>query len=217
MLRSIVIAAALAAAAVGTAQAQTPWTEAGQTFSVTLPKGWGKLDKMSGAATVLEYAGGNANEECVFYRFDRPETASAAPKALKNAWDKPLGAAKWTELTGRLSWAAPTSAVTEDKVEGVNNWPVQTAIISGKNGPVVAAIHARPGSEVWVFCQSYDGKDRIAAFRTTALSVTTPRDAEFAAAEAAEAAKAAEAQKAADEAAAAAAAAAAQKDKKKRK
>lgn len=215
MLRSIVIAAALAAAAIGTAQAQTPWTEAGQTFSVTLPKGWGKPDKMSGAATVLEFAGGNANEECIFYRFDRPETASASPTAFKTAWANPLGAAKWTELTSKLSWAVPTGAVTEDKVEGVNGWPVQTAIIGGKNGPVVAAIHARPGSEVWVFCQSYDGKDRIAAFRTTALSVTTPRDAEFAASEASEAAKAADAQKAADEAAAAAAAA--QKDKKKRK
>ena len=208
MLRSIVIAAALAAAAFGAAQAQTPWTEAGQTFSVTLPKGWGKLDKMSGAATVLEYAGGTANEECIFYRFDRPETAAASPKALKSAWST-------LELTGKLPWAQPTSAVTQDKVEQVGDWPVQTAIISGKNGPVVAAIHPRPGSEVWVFCQSYDGKDRLAAFRTTALSVTTPKDAEFAATEAAEATRAAEAAKAAEEAAAAAAAQ--QKDKKKRK
>ena len=214
MIRSFVLAIALAAAGAGGALAQTPWTEAGSTFSVTLPKGWGKPDKMSGSAgTVLEYAAGNANEECVFYRFDRPETAAATPVQLKTAWGQAIGAAKWADLTKQMSWSNGAPAVTDDKIETVGAGPVQTATIAGKNGPVIAALHARPGSEIWAFCQSYDGKDRTASFRATANSVTTPKDADFAAAEAADAAKAAEAKAAAD----AAAAAASEKDKKKRK
>jgi hypothetical protein len=215
MFRPLVLALALVAAGAGAAAAQTPWTDPGSTFSMTLPKGWGKPDKMSSSSpTVSEYAAGNANEECIVYRFDRPETAVATPMQLKNAWAAPLGATKWAELTAKMLWSDGAPKVTEDKVETVGAWPVQAAVVSGKNGPVVAALHARPGSEIWVFCQSYDGKDRAAAFRATANSVTTTKDAEFAAAEAAEAAKAAEAKAAAD---AAAAAPAADKEKKKRK
>jgi len=215
MIRPLVLALALVAAGAGAAAAQTVWTDAGSTFSVTLPKGWGKPDKMSSSNPALsEYAAGNANEECIFYRFDRPETAAATPMQLKNAWTAPLGAAKWADLTSKMLWSDGAPKVTDDKVETVSAWPVQMAVISGKNGPVIAALHARPGSEIWVYCQSYDGKDRAAAFRAAANSVTTPKDAEFAAAEAAEAAKAAEAKAAAD---AAAAAAVADKDKKKRK
>jgi hypothetical protein len=218
MIRSFFIAAAISVACAGAVLAQTPWTEDGSTFAVTLPKGWGKPDKMSGSAgTILEYAAGNANEECVFYRFERIETATATPGQLKAAWGQPIGAVKWADLTKPLSWSTGAPVVADDKVEAVGDWPVQIATITGNNGPVTAALHARPGSEIWVFCQSYDGKDRKASFRATANSVTTPKDAEFAAAEAADAAKAAEAKAAAEAAAAAAAAAAAEKDKKKRR
>jgi hypothetical protein len=99
-------------------------------------------------------------------------------------------------------------------VDGSGAWPVQTADFTTDDGkPGFARLHARPGLEVWMFCNSFDNRDRSAIFNQILASFAGTNDAALQA----EADAAAAAQQAGAQEAAAAAAAAAQKGQKKKR
>lgn len=215
MMRAVMMAAALAAFAAPAALAG-PWSDPQKAFEVDNPKNWSIQPMPSASADAAIFVGGTADEECWFVHIKRTDTVGRTVAELKRSYANPLGAEQWVSISSGMNIFGGAATASSTAVEtGPQGWPIQTAVLAGKDGPVVAALHGRPGGETRVYCLSFDGKDRAAEFRTIANSVRSPKDAEYAAAEAAEAAKAA----ADAEAAAAAAAAAAQdgkKDKRKR-
>lgn len=217
-----VLAAGLAAAALGLAAfggnalaqaAAAPTASPDGSFTIQKPAGWpAKMDTMSkSGAAVAEFVSGTANEECYFNVIPRPETATNNPATVIKAWTPQLTNDLWVSAFKDqylLRDSAPT--VESASVVTTGLFPVQTAVLKNSKNRVVAAIHARPGSEIWVACTAYDGKDHDAQFKAVATSLVTAKDAEYKATLDAAAAAAAEK-------AAAAAAAAAEKGKPKGK
>jgi hypothetical protein len=105
-------------------------------------------------------------------------------------------------------------------MSGIDNsgfWPVQTADFTTDDGkPGYARLHARPGIEVWMFCNSFDDRDRKAIFDQIFGSFAGTNDAALRA-EAEAAAQTRAATEAANAAAAAAAAENAKKGQKKKR
>lgn len=208
-----VLAASLAAAALslaalgGTALAQAaPTASPDGSFTIQKPAAWpAKMDTMSkSGAAITEFVSGNANEECYFNVIPRPETAANNPATVIKAWTTPLTNDLWVSAFKDqylLRDGAPT--VEASAVDTSGTFPVQTAVLKNAKNRVTAAIHARPGVEIWAMCAAYDGKDHDAQFKQVASSVVTAKDAEYKAA--IDGAAAAAAEKAAAEAAAAAA------------
>jgi hypothetical protein len=204
------VAAALAAPAVA-----APWTDPSGAFTISNPANW-KIERMSEASSqVIQYFGGTGSHECWFNHIPRPDSADKSVAAVKKAFGAPIGDAMWAQAFGALSKTEPPTVV-EAKVEDNAGWPVQTATLSTKEGTVLAAIHGRPGFEVRSYCQSFDKKDRSAEFSAILKGLSSPKDAEWATAEANATAEAAK-QAAAQQEAAAAAEAANAKGKKKKK
>ena len=188
-----VCGAALTQIAVAQAPATVKATDPSNTFSFDKPAKWPGLDDMTKGATgpVKEYVSGTADEECYFVVIQRPENAAATPQQVNRAWATALEPAKWTAALSEQTLLRGSPATVETSgVDTSKTFPVQTAVINGKN-KVVAAIQARPGVEIWSLCTAYDGKDHTAQFQTIAASVSTPKDVEYKAAIDAQAAAAA--------------------------
>jgi hypothetical protein len=202
-----ILAVAIAAAALaGVAFAQTVVTDPTKTFSFEKPKGWPPLeDKSRPGAPIKEYVAGTADEECWFLQIPRENSAALKARDIIASWSKPIDAAAWSSASKSSRLLEGVAEVKSSAVDTSGLFPVQTAILQGKEHTVVAALHARPGLEVWVFCTAYDGKDHTAKLQQVAGSVTTPKDAAY---------KAEIDAGAAEDAAAAAAAAAAQEQAK---
>jgi hypothetical protein len=209
-----VLAAGLAAAALGlaalggTALAQAaaaPTASPDGSFTIQKPTSWpAKMDTMSKAGSaVTEYVSGTANEECYFDVIPRAETAASTPTAVIKAWTTPLTPELWaTAFKDQYLLRDGPATVESSSVDTSHTFPAQVAVLKNSKNRVVAAIHARPGVEIWVACTAYDGKDHDAVFKQVAASVVTAKDAEYkatidgAAAAAAAAAEAAAAAKA---------------------
>ena len=70
--------------------------------------------------------------------------------------------------------------MVEASVEPVGIWPVQTAWFKAASGSeVLAALHSRPGLDIWVFCTGKNAHKRATLFRGVALSVLTPKDGDW--------------------------------------
>lgn len=186
-MRRLLAMVALAAALSGTALAQTmaAWSDPANTFSIRRPAAW-PVDRMSGSSdTVGIYAAGLADAECRFYTIDRPATAERSAQSIVSGFTAPMTNEQWQQVTGSIRAFSGGAEVQTTSVDTTGFWPVQRATIVSEGSPVLSAIHARPGREVWVFCQSFDSRDRTAVFNEIIGSVTTPRDAELQAAAAA--------------------------------
>lgn len=213
MIRTFLIAAgALALAGAAIAQSATLWTDPEKSFSFDNTQKW-PVDAMTpSGANFSRFVAGTANEECTFQSIPRTQSADRSPASVKSEFSKPLTPELWVQISSTVPYFSRdkiTPTIVEASVDTSGAWPIQIATLNGKDDAVItAALHARPGRDIWAYCQSFDGQDRKAAFLAVAKSVTTPKDAEFAAAEAAAAAAAA--------AEAAAKAAAAETPKKKR-
>lgn len=211
-----VLVAGLAAAALGLAAlggnalaqaAPVPTVSPDGSFTIQKPANWpAKMDTMSKATdTVKEYVSGTANEECYFDVIPRAETATVSPGQVVKAWTAAITPDLWvTASKDQYLLRDGAATVESSSVDTTGTFPVQMATLKNSKNRVVAAIHARPGVEIWAFCTAYDGKDHDAVFKQVAASVTTAKDAEYKATLDAAAANAA-----------AAAAAAAEKGKKK--
>ena len=153
------------------------WTEPAGSFSFWNGENWKEIEAASPpGAPVLEIVGGDKKSECWFERIVREKTARLSPSALIAERAKPLEEGVWSRLGAEQQLLQGQADVLESRVERRGIWPVQTARLRGRQGEVVAALHARPGMDLWVFCASKDSKDRSDMLRQIALSVTTPKD-----------------------------------------
>ncbi len=159
------------------AAAPAVWTDPKKNFSLAKPSEWGAPDLGSTADAPLDaYVMGTANEECWAISIPRPETAAISPAALVKAWSVPFDAAQWSSIAAPQRLLGGVAAVKESAVDTSGAFPVQTALLKGKERDVVAALHVRPGREVWALCASFDGKDRTAKFNAIVRSVTFTAD-----------------------------------------
>lgn len=153
------------------------WTEPAGTFRVDLPKGWDQIDTASlPNAPVLQIVITAKIGQCWFTRIPREATARVAPSELIAARAAPLDAPTWEQLAKDQHVLQGQAGLMESQVESIGGWPVQTAWLRGANGDVFAALHARPGLDIWGFCAASDKKDHRAELTAIARSVTTPRD-----------------------------------------
>jgi len=193
MIRMIAALAVSAVALTGAAyaQANAAWTAPDQSFSLSRPGNW-PVDRMSDSSpAIAHYAAGLADAECSIYAIQRPNTATVSPGTVQRSFATPFTAEQWTQVaSGIRSLGAAVTAETMS-VNTDNFWPVQRARLTTSDGPVEAGIQARPGIEIWTFCQSFDSRDRVATFDSIIRSIATPRDAELQAAAVAAAAEAA--------------------------
>ena len=163
---------------------------------------------------------GAAAYECQMFVVDRPEFAGKPPGDMARAYAPAFAPDVWKRSADGFALYKRAGTVQSNTVDTSKFWPVQRASMqTDEHKPVVAAMQARPGVDVWQFCTSFDNTDHTAVFNQIIASFAGPNDAAQAAdAASAEAAHAA-AQAAADAAhaqAQAAADAAAAKAKKRR-
>lgn len=177
----LVLGAAIAALACSAAWAQTtPTSDKANSFSFDKPQKWPALeDKTPSGSPMKLYVAGTANEECWFNIIPRPETASATVANLVRGWSKTIPPEEWVATTKGSPLLTTGGEYKSSSVDTSKTFPIQQAVIQGKDGPVVVAMHPRPGQEIRVYCTAYDGKDHNDAFKTIAASVSTPRDAEY--------------------------------------
>jgi len=183
MIRMLAALAVGAAALTGAAyaQAMAAWTAPDQSFSLSRPANW-PVDRMSDSSpTIARYAAGLADAECSIYAIQRPNTATVSPGQVQSSFTTPFTAAQWTQVATGIRSIGNASAETMS-VDTENFWPIQRARLVTADGPVEAGIQARPGLEIWTFCQSFDSRDRTAIFNSVIRSIATPRDAELQAA-----------------------------------
>jgi hypothetical protein len=154
------------------------WTDPAGTFSFENRENWREIEAASPpGAPVLEIVGGDNRSECWFLRIPREKTAALSPSDLIAARAKPLDRETWSRLAADQHLLQGQANVLDAQVEREGVWPVQTAWLRGRQGDVFAALHSRPGVDIWVFCASKDQHDHSAALRLIARSVTTPKDA----------------------------------------
>lgn len=157
------------------------WNDPANTFSFVRLKGWDTIDTASPPlAPVLQIVASSKGGECWFSRIPREKTASMAPADLIAARSKPLDNAIWVKIATAQQLVGRTATIVEAQVDTIGGWPVQTAWLRGANGDVYAALHSRPGVDIWAFCAPTDGKERSAELLQIARSVATPRDAAWA-------------------------------------
>lgn len=181
MLRSVLLASAIVMAA-GAASAETDvWTDPKGLFTIEKPKAWPVDDLSKPERRYREFVTGTADEECWITEFPRPETVSAPVDRLIAAYSQPIEDASWAGFArGQSMFNGTEPAVADSAADPADGFPILTATLTHpERGPVIAAIHARPGYEISVFCLSYDGKDHAAQFRAVAKSLRFVQDAEW--------------------------------------
>lgn len=174
-----VVAAAASAGAQSKPVVTESWTSKDQVFSLVRPKAWEMEDKSNPGSQNKLYVTGTAIEECWVSQLPRSNAEKVSVDTVKRFYEQPIGAEKWVETAKGFPFVGPTPTVDESAVETIADWPVQTATLSGKEGKVYAALHARPSVEIQIYCLGYDEKDRSAALKAIARSVSTPKDAEL--------------------------------------
>lgn len=186
-MRMILAAAAVLAASVGAARAESlagasAWSHPQGLFSVAQPSGWPAPEDMTRGGAVKQFVMGGADAECWFIAFERPDSASASPMAVNAAFLRPLTQEQWISLANNHQIFDGAAGYVESAVDQSGPFVIQTATLTApESGRVTAALQGRPGQEFWTFCTSYDGQDRSALFQAIAKSLATPRDAELAA------------------------------------
>jgi len=211
--------AILAVVAVASAQgALKTYTDPQNRFSFQYPASL-PLDVVARPNQPVNVLVGAAAYECQIFVVERADTAGKPADALVRGYSPPLSADVWKTSADGFRLYQQRGTVQSNTSDTSKFWPVQRASMrTGDSTPVVAAMQARPGVDVWQFCTAFDDGDHTTVFNQIINSFAGPEDAaQQAAAEAALAqrgAAAAAAQAAADAAAAAAAAAPKQQQKK---
>ncbi|MDX2234348.1 MAG: hypothetical protein NW200_07605 [Hyphomonadaceae bacterium] len=205
--------ALLAVAAVAHAQGGLKtFTDAQNRFSFQHPANL-PVDVVARPNQPMNVLVGAADYECQMFVVDRPELAAAPPEAFVRSYSAQLSSDAWKKSMDGFALYNRAGIVTGVSVDTAKFWPVQRADIRTDEGkPVIAAMQARPGLDVWQFCTSFDDADHAATFNQIIATFAGPNDAALQAQ--GEAAIAARGAAAAEAAAAAAAAEAASKGKK---
>jgi len=209
------VAASFAFAAVAWAQGATKtYTDPQNRFSFSYPASL-PVETAANPNQPVNILVGAADYECKMFVVERPENASASPDAVVRAYSAVVAGDAWKRTADGFNIDRKQATVQATSVDTAKFWPVQRADMRTSSGrPLLAAMHARGGFEVWQFCTDYDNRDHTAVFNQIISSFSGPNDAALQAqAEASTADRAA--RKAANDAAAAAAAEKQKKQKKK--
>lgn len=185
-------------------------------FTLQHPSNW-PVDPLSGSTEANQgVVIGIADAECKVIASRSDQSLGKPVAAVQAAYQTSIGQASWKVKADAFAIWDRRGTVTAAGVETGGAWPVQTAEFTTDDGkPGYARLQARPGMEVWMFCNSFDSRDRKAIFDQIFSSFAGANDAALQAeVDAAAAARAAT--EAANAATAAANAANAQKQKKKR-
>jgi hypothetical protein len=177
---------AIAACLASTPALAVPLAAPDASFTIDVPaaKKWKmELAPQGTPADTKLWVAGDGEQYCFFNVKQRPDTALSAPGDVVKSMQTALTADIWVAaatpfFTTLFSKAVPVAK--DPAVETINGWPVQVASFDGyKYGPVIAALHMRPGVEVQTYCSWEDGKDHAAEFKAIALSVATAKDTEW--------------------------------------
>jgi hypothetical protein len=172
-------------------------------FTIQHPSSW-PVDPLPGSnANNQGVVIGIADAECKVVASRSDQSAGKSPEVVRNAYRTAIGDAAWKAKADAFAVWGRRGVVKSSGVDAAPFWPVQTAEFTTDDGkPGFARLHARPGVEVWMFCNSFDDRDRTATFNQIFSSFAAPNDAqmqadaEAAVAQQAAAEAAAEAQKA---------------------
>lgn len=178
---AITALAAVSALALAVAQAQpAPKTYADPQGRFTLqhPGDW-PSDPLPGSSAANQgVAIGIADAECKVVASNSDQSVGKPVEAVRRAYSVAIGTAAWKVKADALNvWSRRGTAATST-VDTSKFWPVQVADFTTDDGkPGFAQMHARPGVEVWIFCSSYDDRDRSAVFQQIFSSFAGTNDA----------------------------------------
>jgi len=157
------------------------WSEPGGAFSFNKPVDWPNVDTASEIGSpVLRVVVSGDDAECWFTRAPQQGTASLPASDLIRVRSRRMSPAVWNQVAAQQHLLAGGATLIDVGVEMVGVWPVQTAWFqSGPQREVFAALHSRPGTDIWVFCTAKHARAQAALLRGAALSVLTPKDPEW--------------------------------------
>jgi len=189
------VALGLAWAGAAAAQTMADFSDPGAHFTFSHPAAWDTGTLGAQSAQAQRFVSGLADAECQVLWLDHPQSAALAPDRLQAGSATPLSPEQWFQAAQSMSLVGAGGSVQTMSVDTdtASAWPIQRASIATTEGKTVyAAIHQRPGQQVWVSCKSFDARDRAPIFNEVIRSVRFAQDATWATAiEAAKAAAAA--------------------------
>lgn len=187
------LCAAISAFVVFAAHAQTAlktYSDPQSRFTLQHPASW-PVDPLPGSNAANQgVVIGIADAECKVVASQSDQSAGKPAELVRRAYQGAIGDAAWKTKADAYNIWSRRGVVKSSAVDASGFWPVQTAEFTTDDGkPGFARLHARPGVEVWMFCNSFDDRDRKAIFDQILGSFAGPNDAQLqAAAEAAAAA-----------------------------
>lgn len=181
MSKRLATAAALAALSLAFAHAQAAfktYTDPQARFTMQHPSAW-PVDPLPGSNEINQgVVIGIADAECKVVALKSDQSLGKPVDAVRRAYAVSIGDTAWkTKADGYNVWNR-RGTVTSSAVDTTKPWPVQTASFTTDDGkPGFAQMHARPGIEVWMFCSSFDDRDRKATFDQIFASFAGTNDA----------------------------------------
>ncbi|MBL8557267.1 MAG: hypothetical protein JNM47_00985 [Hyphomonadaceae bacterium] len=180
-LAAVAVAAAISALSIAAAQGQAAFrtfTDAQGRFTLQHPGDW-PVDPLPGSNEAnLGVVIGIADAECKVIALKSEQSVGKPVEAVRRAYSTSIGDAAWkTKADGYNVWGR-RGTVNLVSVDTSGFWPVQAADFTTDDGkPGYARMHARPGVEVWMFCSSFDNRDRKATFDRIFTSFAGTNDA----------------------------------------
>jgi hypothetical protein len=181
MYKRLATVAAIAALSFAVAHAQTgfkTYADPQARFTIQHPSAW-PVDPLPGSSEVNQgVVIGIADAECKVVAFKSDQSEGKPVDAVRRAYAVSIGDAAWKAKADGYNVWNRRATVTSAAVDTSKPWPVQTASFTTDDGkPGFAQMHARPGIEVWMFCSSFDDRDRKATFDQIFASFAGTNDA----------------------------------------
>jgi|CXWL01.1.fsa_nt_gi hypothetical protein len=162
----------------------SPWSDPSGRVSFNQPTEWTVNQEFGDAATdAYTYViTGDASNECHIMAQPNPGTVAASADAVRraNADQARFTPEVWTQIANGVGNIFPnrSASFVAGTAEGTQ-WPIQRADIQSAQRLVRASMQLRPGTDILVFCMSYDGTDRTDLFDSLIRSVGHPNDAVY--------------------------------------
>jgi hypothetical protein len=118
---------------------------------------------------------GSANNECYIMAVPNPGTASASAEAMRTRVS-PITPEAWASVANAIPAMFPnqTASVTSQSVDAIGYWPINRAVFSGGERPVIGALTGRPGIDLIALCWTYAGPDATATYEGVFRSLAHP-------------------------------------------
>lgn len=188
--RFALAAAAVALITAAPAAAETDYTSPDGKVQLTMPDGW-IADVIPTSDGSFLVAVGTAAQECRVMQRANPATTVASVGAIRRAYAQPFTADQWNQVIQGSSFTRG-GALVSMSVDETGFFPRQLAQLTHEGRTVHAAVHGRPGFDLYTFCTSFDGPDTpdvyAAVIRSTRASDDAAQQAAFEAEQAARAA-----------------------------